>query len=341
MYRVRSGFLFLGLAAAAAGFSAPASADAVADFYKDKRITVVVGFGAGGGYGLYAQTIGPFISKYLPGKPDVVPQFMPGVGSLKAANYVYNAGPKDGTYFAVVAPTLVVQQVTEPQGMKIDHNKVQYIGRMNQMNTVFMVNSGRGIAGLDDAKKREVILASTGKGDQSYMYPMMANRLVGTKFKIVLGYKGSKDMQMAMERNEAEGRGGAWASWKSAFSEQIASGKFVPLFQIGLAKAEDLPKLPLLQDLVADADDKAAVEFLSAGAEIGRTIWAPAGMPKDRVAAVRTAFDKAMKDPEFMAGAKKRKMDLEYLSGANVQKVVARTLTVTPKQVARANEPIK
>lgn len=340
MRRVTSRLLFFGLAAAV-GFSAPASADAVADFYKGKRLTIVVGFGAGGGYGLYAQSIGPILSKYIPGQPDVVPQFMPGVGSLKAANYVYNAAPKDGTYFAVVAPTLVVQQVTEPQGMKIDHNKVQYIGRMNQMNTVFMVNSGRGIASLDDAKKREVILASTGKGDQSYMYPMMANRLVGTKFKIVLGYKGSKDMQLAMERNEAEGRGGAWASWKSAFSEQIASGKFVPLFQVGLAKAEDLPKLPLLQDLVADADDKAAVEFLSAGAEIGRTIWAPAEMPKDRVAALRAAFDKAMKDPAFIAAAKQRKMDLEYLSGANVDKVVARTLKVTPKQVERANELIK
>ena len=331
----------LGLVATAFCLSAPASADAVADFYKGKRIQIVVGFGAGGGYGLYAQTIGPVLAKYIPGKPDVIPQFMSGSGSLKAANYVYNAGPKDGTYFAVVAPTLVVQQVTKPQGMKIDHAKVQYIGRMNQMNTVFMVNSGRDIKNLGDAKKREVILASTGRGDQSYMYPMMANRLVGTKFKIVIGYKGSKDMQMAMERNEVEGRGGAWASWKSSFADQLASGKFVPLFQIGLAKAEDLPKVPLLQDIVADADDKAAVEFLSAGAEIGRTIWAPPGVPKDRLDAIRQAFDKAMKDPEFVAAAKKRKMDLEYLSGADVEKVVARTLKVTPKQIDRANELIK
>lgn len=333
--------LVAGLVATVFGLSSPAMADAVADFYKGKRIQIVIGFDAGGGYGLYAQAIGPFLSKYIPGNPDVIPQYMPGAGSLKAANYVYNAAPKDGLYVAVAGPTLVVQQVTQPQGMKLDHAKVQYIGRLNQMNTVFMVNAGRGVSSLQDAKNKEVILASTGKGDQSYMYPMMANRLVGTKFKVVIGYKGSKDMQIAMERNEVEGRGGAWASWKSSFAGQLAAKSLVPLFQIGLAKAEDLPNVPLLQDLVANADDKAAVEFLSAGAEIGRTIWAAPEVPADRVQALRQAFDKAMKDPDFAAAAKKRKMDLEYLSGADVQKVVARTLKITPQQVARANELIK
>jgi len=341
MRKLRYSLVAVGLAAAALASSIPAKADAVADFYKGKHLQFVVGFGAGGGYGLYAQLVGEFMPKHMPGNPEVIPQYMSGAGSLKAANYVYNAAPKDGSYLAISAPTLVIQQVTKPEGMKLDHRKVQYIGRMNQMNTVFMVTAGRGVNTLDDAKKKEVILASTGRGDQSYMYPMMANRLVGTKFKIVLGYKGSKDMQLAIERNEVEGRGGAWASWKSSFADQLASKKLIPLFQIGLAKAADLPGTPLLQDIVANADDKVAVEFLSAGAEIGRTLWVAPEVPKDRVAALRAAFDATMKDPAFLASAKKRKMDIEYLSGVDVQKVVAKTLTVTPKQIARANELIK
>jgi tripartite-type tricarboxylate transporter receptor subunit TctC len=330
-----------GLAAAAIASSAPARADAIADFYKGKHINLVVGFGAGGGYGLYAQLLCEFLPEHLPGNPTCIPQYMPGAGSLKAANYVYNAAPKDGTYFAVVGPTLVVEQVTKPTGMKIDHRKVQYIGRMNQMNTVFMVRAGEGVNTLDDAKKKQVILASTGKGDQSYMYPMMANRLVGTKFKIVMGYKGSKDMDLAVERKEAQGRGGAWASWKSSFHDKLVSKQLIPIFQIGLAKADDLPGTPLLQDLVKNANDKASVEFRSAGAEIGRTAWAAPEAPKDRIAAMRAAFDSAMKDPKLLAAAKKRNMDLEYLSGVNVEKVVLRTLSVTPTQVARANELIK
>jgi tripartite-type tricarboxylate transporter receptor subunit TctC len=330
-----------GLAAAAIASSAPARADAIADFYKGKHINLVVGFGAGGGYGLYAQLLCEFLPEHLPGNPTCIPQYMPGAGSLKAANYVYNAAPKDGTYFAVVGPTLVVEQVTKPTGMKIDHRKVQYIGRMNQMNTVFMVRAGEGVNTLDDAKKKQVILASTGKGDQSYMYPIMANRLVGTKFKIVMGYKGSKDMDLAVERKEAQGRGGAWASWKSSFHDKLVSKQLIPIFQIGLAKADDLPGTPLLQDLVKNANDKASVEFLSAGAEIGRTAWAAPEAPKDRIAAMRAAFDSAMKDPKLLAAAKKRNMDLEYLSGANVEKVVLRTLSVTPAQIARANELIK
>ena len=341
MRKFRSAFVVVGFAAATLVSSAAVRADAVADFYKGKRLQFVVGFGAGGGYGLYAQLLGEFMPKHMPGAPEVIPQFMSGAGSLKAANYVYNAAPKDGTYFAIVAPTLVIQQVTKPEGMKLDHRKVQYIGRMNQMNTVFMVSAGHGINTLDDAKKKEVILASTGKGDQSYMYPMMANRTIGTKFKIVLGYKGAKDMQLAIERNEVEGRGGAWASWKSSFADQLASKKLIPLYQIGLAKAADLPGTPLLQDIVANPSDKTAVEFLSAGAEIGRTLWVAPQVPKERVAALRAAFDATLKDPAFLASAKKRKMDIEYLGGADVQKVVAKTLSVTPAQIARANELIK
>lgn len=329
------------VAAAALASAVPARADGGADFYKGKRLQIVVGFDAGGGYGLYAQLLCEFLPEHVPGKPGCIPQYMPGAGSLKAANFVYNAAPKDGTYFAFVAPTLVVQQVTKPEGMKLDHRKLQYIGRINQMNTVFMVTAGMGVSTLDEAKQKQVILASTGKGDQSYMYPMMANRTIGTKFKVVLGYKGSKDMELAMERKEVQGRGGAWASWKSSFAEKLASKQLIPLFQIGLAKAEDLPGTPLLQDLAANADDKASVEFLSAGAEIGRTMWAAPQVPQERVAAMRAAFDSVIKDPKLIASAKKRTMDLEYLSGADVQKVVEKTLSVTPAQVTRANELIK
>lgn len=330
-----------GCAVLAIALAAPAAADEVADFYKGKRIQIVVGFDAGGGYGIYAQLLGEHLTRHMPGNPEVVPQYMSGAGSLKAANYVYNAAPKDGLFMAVVAPTLVVQQVTKPTGMKMDHAKVQYIGRMNQMNTVFMVRNDSGIKSLEDAMKREVVMASTGKGDQSYMYPMMANRLIGTKFKVIIGYKGSKDMQLALERNEVVGRGSAWASWKSSFADQLASKQLVPIYQVGLAKAEDLPDVPLLQDVVKNADDKVAVEFLSSGAEIGRTVWVAPEVPKARVAALRKAFDAAMKDPKLLADAKKRKMDLEYLAGEKVDAIVARTLKVTPKQVERANELIQ
>ena len=310
------------------------AADAVADFYKGKSIDLYIGFTAGGGYDLYARTVGRHMEKHIPGQPKIVPKQMVGAGSRTAAAYVYNVAPKDGTAMATADQSLPLQQALADPTIQIDNSKLNWIGNANaDINTLATWHT-TGIKTVDDAKKKEIVVGATGP-NTSAQYPQVMNSMLGTKFKIVTGYPGGADVNLAMERGEVGGRGSnAWASWKSTQPQWLKEKKINILVQIGLQKADDLADVPLLMDLAATPQDRDVLKLLSAATAIGRPLFTTPGVPPERVTALRRAFDATMKDPEFLADAKKAELDLNPVSGEEVQRIVADMLA-TPAPIAK------
>ena len=330
----------LGLAAAftviAALVSPVQAQQSVEDFYKGKNVDLVIGYSPGGGYDLFARLVARHIGNHIPGKPNIVPRNMPGAGSRTAVAWISNVAPKDGTVLATADQSLSVAQAMGDKaltGMKIDTSKLIYIGNPSaDNNTTSMWHTSK-VKTIEDAMKYEAPMGATG-GSTSSQYPRAMNALLGTKFKIILGYPGGNDINLAMERGEVEGRGSnAWASWKSTRMDWIRDKKVNIIVQIGLKKEPDLPDVPLLIDLAKNEDDRAVLKLLSAPTTIGRPIFTSPGVPEERVKALRAAFDATMKDPEFLADAQKSGFDINPVSGEEMQKIVA-DIVNTPKPIA-------
>ena len=328
--------LFMAAMLAAAGLQPALAQKSVEDFYKGKNVDLVIGYSPGGGYDLYARMVGQHLSKHIPGNPTIIPRNMPGAGSRTAVAWISNVAPKDGTAIATADQSLSIAQAMGDKAltdMKIDVSKLIYIGNPSaDNNTTSMWHTSK-VKTIEDAMKYEAPMGATG-GSTSSQYPRAMNALLGTKFKIILGYPGGNDINLAMERGEVEGRGSnAWASWKSTRMDWIKEKKVNIIVQIGLTKAPDLPDVPLLMDLAKNPDDKAVLKLLSAPTTIGRPLFTSPGVPEERVKALRAAFDATMKDPEFLADAEKRGFDINPVSGEEMQKIVA-DIVSTPRAVA-------
>jgi tripartite-type tricarboxylate transporter receptor subunit TctC len=321
---------------AAAGLSPALAQKSVEDFYKGKNVDLVIGYSPGGGYDLYARLVGQYIGKHIPGNPTIVPRNMPGAGSRTAVAWLSNVAPKDGTILATADQSLSVAQAMGDKAltdMKIDTSKLIYIGNPSADNNTTSTWHTSKVKTIQDAMKYEIPMGATG-GSTSSQYPRAMNALLGTKFKIILGYPGGNDINLAMERGEVEGRGSnAWASWKSTRMDWIKDKKINLLVQIGLTKAPDLPDVPLMMDLAKNPDDKAVLKLLSASTTIGRPLFTSPGVPEERVKALRAAFEATMKDPEFLADAQKRGFDINPVSGEEMQKIVV-DIVSTPRVVA-------
>ncbi|MGE5537417.1 MAG: Bug family tripartite tricarboxylate transporter substrate binding protein [Gemmatimonas sp.] len=318
----------------ASTLASTAKADGVADFYKGKQVSVYIGFTAGGGYDAYARLVAKHMGNHIPGNPVLIPKNMAGAGSRKATGFIYSVAPKDGTALATADQSQPLQQAMDDPTVQFDVRRLTWIGNPNRDVNTLAVWHTSGIRTLDDAKQREVVVGATG-ANTSAQYPQALNYFVGTKFRIINGYPGGNDINLAMEREEVAGRGSnAWASWKGTRPDWLRDRKIVILVQIGLSKAPDLPDVPLLMDLGGNAEDRAALKLLSAGTEIGRPIFSTPDVPKDRVAALRKAFDDTMKDPKFLADAEQAKLDLDPVSGARLEQV-ANEMLATPKPIVQ------
>lgn len=316
-------------AAAAAG---QASAETPAEFYQGKTVTIIVGAGAGGGYTFYARLLAEFIERRLPGAPNIIIQNMPGAGGIKAANFVANVAPTDGSTLGFLLKHTPMAQVLGSKGVKYDAAAFRWIGNMDENQGVISVLKTAPATTIEQAKTTELILASTGRGSETYINPAVMNHTLGTKFKIVTGYKGASDMDLAIERGEAHGRGCAWAGWKILKPDWIAEGRLVNLVQVGLQKDTDLPNVPLLGDLAETEEQRQIFNFLALPNVMARSLFAPAGTPPDRVAALRAAFDQTVTDPAFLAEAAKRKISISPRSGAEVQRLVKKLID-TPRPI--------
>ncbi len=319
----------------AGAVATPASAQTVESFYRGKTISFLIGYSAGGGYDTYARHVARHIGKHIPGNPTVVPRNMPGGGGRVAANYMYNVAAKDGTFLATADQSMPLQQAMGDKSVNFDNTKFNWVGNPNASNNVTAVWHTSGVTTFDQAKQKELVIGATGN-NTSAQYPLVMNAVLGTKFKVITGYPGGNDINLAMERGEVAGRGSNnWVSWKATRPQWLADKKIHILVQIGLKKEEDLPNVPLLSDLGASEEDRLVLRMLSAPVAIGRPVFTTPGVPEDRVKALRAAFDKTMQDPEFRAEAKKIDLDINPVSGEELQKVVAEIVNAPKSAVDR------
>jgi tripartite-type tricarboxylate transporter receptor subunit TctC len=328
----RRGVVTLALAFALA--AAPALAQSPAEFYKGKTINIICGFGAGGGYDLYARLLGRYLAEHIPGKPNVVVQNMEGAGSVRAANYVYAGGAKDGTVIAAVNQNMPMYQLLGGKAAQFDAAKLVWLGSMGGSNGLLYTWHTSAVKTIEDAKKTEVKLGGTGTNSDSHIFPTLINNLIATKFKVINGYAGgSKEVHLALERGEVEGRGGnSWASLMSSNRDWIEQKKLNFLVQIGFESEPELKNVPMLQDLVKTQEDRQIVDLVSLPTVLGYAHWVAPEVPADRVAALRAAYDDTMKDPAFLAEADKLGMMLRPARGADVEALV-RKVSATPKHV--------
>lgn len=298
--------------------------------YAGKSIDLIIGFSAGGGYDAPARLLARFMDGHIPGQPKIVPRNMPGGGSRTAAGYVFNVAPKDGSVLATVDQSLPLQQALgEP--LQFDAARLTWIGNLAAGTNVLGTWHASGVKTIEDAKRTDVTIGATGSG--SSQQPKMMNVLLGTKFKIILGYPGGSEINLAIERGEVAGRTNTWASFKSAKPDWIRDKKINILVQIGLAKAPDLPDVPLLMDLGATADDRAMLKLLSAPATIGRPIVSTPNLAPAVAQTLRDAFAATVKDAAFLQEADKQKIEINPMSGEALQAIIA-DVVAAPRPVA-------
>lgn len=324
------------LVACAAFAALLAAAPAVAqdaDFYRGKTIDLYIGYAPGGGYDTYARLVARHLGEFLPGKPKIVPKNMAGGGGRVLAGYIYNVAPKDGTALATADQSLVLQQAIGDPTIQFDVNKFVWIGNPSADNNTAVAWHTTGVKTIDDAKQKEVIVGATGPNTSAQL-PQVMNAILGTKFKIVSGYKGGNEMNLAMESGEIGSRGSnPWASWKATKPDWVKDKKINILVQIGLTKAPDLPEVPLLIDLAKNDEDRAVLRMISAPATIGRPIFGPPGTPPERVKMLRAAFDEMVKSKAFLEEAERERLDINPVSGPELEKIVA-DIVATPKPIA-------
>ncbi|MEE8334759.1 MAG: hypothetical protein V3R85_13005 [Alphaproteobacteria bacterium] len=311
-----------------------ANADAVSDFYRGKNVTMIVGSGEGGGFGLNARIIAKYLGKYIPGNPNIILQFMQGSGGVKAANFVYTVAPRSGAVIHMPISSIVENQLLRPKGVKFDGAKFNWLGSITDFATVLSVWHTAPVKTFKEAQSKRVILGAPSGHSFLYRMPKLMNELLGAKFKIIVGYKGSRGVDMATERGEVQGRATVWASTKARRANWLSAGKLVHLIQIGPTPTADLPGLPRFVDLVKGEKEKAMVRFLHGSGLIGRALVTPPGVPKVLVTGLRRAFDATMKDPGYKKDLNKRKMPLRPTTGEKLQAFIENMAATKPSTLA-------
>lgn len=318
-------------------FSASAaSADATSDFYRGKTVTIVTATGAGSAYGIHGRLLSDAIRQYIPGKPNVVIQFMPGGGGAKQANYLYNVAPKDGTWIGFPLKYIAISQMLGRKGLKYDAAKFRYLGSLGPINSAVAILKDKAPATTIEAvMKTEIIMGATGKSSETYITPTLMNNLLGTKFKIVTGYRGMKGITLAVERGEVHGRAGSWDSIKAAQPHWLDSNRVSIIAISGMSRNWDLRNVPTLIELAKTPEQKEILTFFGAGNAVGWLFITPPNVPANRVAALRAAFDKTMGNAGYRAKVKARKLDLQPKTGAEVRRLIDKTLSATPETMKK------
>lgn len=331
---------FASIAVPAALAAALASPPAAADLFSGQTITIVISQGPGGGYARDAQLLTRHMARHIPGQPKMILQFMPGAAGVTSANYVYNVAQKDGTVWGM--PPYALAQIQVLRGkVKYDAAKFAYVGRMADVNGVLMVSAKAPATTIEALRKTEIVIASGGRSGQSYINPALMGHVLGLKLKIVTGYPGSAEMDLAIERGEAHGRVGNWSNYKNEKAHLLKEKKIIPLIEVGLQKTPEFPDVPLLSDLARTPEEKAILEFMASSSAVGRVFVLPPDVPSEKVTVIRRAFDATMKDPAFLADAKRTDTDIAPLTGEQVQQIVAKAMALPKPLVDRARAAIQ
>jgi tripartite-type tricarboxylate transporter receptor subunit TctC len=319
------------------GAAAPARAQD-ADF-AGKTITIFIGNPAGGTYDLIGRLVARHLGRHLPGQPTVIAENMPGAGSLRAAAYIFNVAPKDGTALGIVSETLAVEQALQNPAVQFDAAKFTWIGRVVGSNAIHIMWYTSKVQSIEDAKRFEATVAGTGPGNVSEIVPTLLNAVIGTKFKVVRGYQAANETMFAMERGEVEGASVNWTMVKATKAQLLREKKIIVILQDLPSREHDLPDVPALGELGKGTEAKQLLGLYANTGAIGRAIFAPPGVPPATAAALRDGFLAMTKDPEFIDDAKKISADeIDVGSADEVQSAVQRTLSVPQSVLHRARE---
>lgn len=303
-----------------------------------KTIRLIVGSAPGGGYDTYARLVGRHLGGHLSGHPTVIVSNMPGASGVQAANYLYSLAPKDGTVIGTFNKSMPTYQAVGQAGVRFKAEEFSWLGCLSQTVDVVVVWHATGVTTIEGAKHKQIIMGALSKIGTMYAYPALLNALLGTKFKIVVGYESGTAVNLAMERGEVEGRGSnPWSSWKTTSPHWIADKKIVPIVQIGLQKDRELPNVPLLTELAQTDEQRRIFEFVSSEA-IDRPFAAPPGVSSEVLAELRQAFDAMARDPAFLDDAQKLSLELDPLSGQRVAEIVSGVINTPPAIIRRFKE---
>ncbi len=327
---------FAAAAAAAIVCSAlPASAQTVEQFYRGRQIELVIGYPPAGSNDFYARLLARHIGRHIPGNPTVVPQNKPGAGSFVALGHVYNVAPKDGSVIGIGAPTAPLDEKLGSPGVRFKAAEFNWIGRINSLiNIVFLWHTAA-VKSVADALVTESKLSGTGVGSTVSIYPTVMNNVLGTKFKLVMGYKGSSEAQLAVERGEVDGHSTSWTAVKVGHPDWRPEKKINIVVQFALKKHPELSDVPTVVELARNDEERAILRAVMNATEIGTAFFTTPGAPADRVAALRRAFDATVKDPEFLAEAARTQLTIGPLPGEELQSLVGEVTSLSPEMLEK------
>ena len=331
--------------AAAIALPSAASAQAAGEFFRGKRINMYVSSTVGGGYDQYARLLAKHIVRYIPGEPTVVVQNMVGAEGIKAANYIFTVAPQDGTAIGALSRNIGLVQLYEAgnSAIQFDARKMHWIGSPQQEVGTGIFSTKKGLRTIDDLKTREVTASSTSRNAPTSVYPRMLNALYGTKIKVIEGYPGSPESLIAFERGEVEAyvSGGTSAPTLARMVAAIDSGGAKAFVQMGMKRMARFADVPTAMDLVPSPEHKRMFEIVFTDQVMGRPFVVAPGVPADRVATLRAAFDATMKDETFLAEAKQQRMEIDPVPGAEINALLERVYTAPPAVIARIRELVK
>jgi tripartite-type tricarboxylate transporter receptor subunit TctC len=311
--------------------TAAGQAQSVADFYRGKTVNVLIGVGVGGEYDLQARLVARHLGKHIPGNPLVVPQNMTGAGGIKMANYLFEHATRDGTNIGMLGNNFPATQAVGAQGVQYDSVKFNWLGTIAPVIETMTVWHTSGVKTVDDLRQKEIVAGASGKGAITYIYPSMMNEYLGTKFKIVTGYPGGNQINLAMERGEVQARNNTWSSWKATKPTWLRDKLITVVVQAG-PRVPDLDA-PSVEELAKTPDERKLIELVTSGTYLGRPMATTPGLPEDRLKALRAAYRATMADPEFLSEAEKAGFEVAPVHGEEMQKIVERIMS-TPKDLA-------
>lgn len=330
----------LGVGAVLLAGALPVRADSVADFYKGKTVTLIVGYTSGGGYDIYARVLANHMGRHIPGNPTIIVQNMSGAGSLKATNYLYNVALKDGTVFATVGRGQAMEPLIGTSNTKYDATKFTWLGSGTDELSVCALMNTSPVKTWADVTKKPFTVAGEGSGSDPDTFAKMVKSLFGAKLRLISGYPGGAEMTLAIERGEVDGRcGWSWTSIKSTRPQWIKDKKLNVLAVLSLKRSEELPDVPSIFELATTDHQRQIIKLLVSRQLMGRPFVAPPNLPADRAAALRKAFMDTMKDPAFIAEANKRTMEVDPVSGEDIDKLL-KEIYSSPKDIVEETKAI-
>ena len=326
----------LAIAVACASVANSAAAQSVEEFYRGKTITMVVSTGVGNGFDTNARLVARHLGRHLPGQPTIVVKNMPGAGHVLAANHMATDAPRDGSTMALIMPSIITHQLLDGRGVRYDVAKFQWLGASDYSNQSVYVWA-TGAKTFAETMSREVILGATGAGSYTLLYPALMNNLLGTRFKTVAGYKSAKDIDLAMQRGEIDGRAGNYLSTLRSINGDWLRDKSINiLVQIGNERDADFPDVPLLTEFAKSDETRRVLQLFEAEITVGRAFLTTPDVPADRLAALRQAFDATMADAAFRAEATRMGLDTNPIKADKMQAIVREVAATPPELIAVA-----